>query len=803
MLKTQSRWLPLTLLSILSCATAAAQPVQQMAGDWPRQIDADGATIVIYEPQLETFRGSRMTSRAAVSLTRENSSEPVFGGIWLDAVLSTDTDRRTVTPVLLKVTELRFPGISSAEAARLRLDIGDEISSWKLTYSVDTLLAEVRLLEEQRAAAEGLKAEVPQILFRNSPAVLLALEDEPAWNNSSDSAFQRLANSPAFVVRESTSGTHYLRIGAFWWTSTNPLGAWQAAENVPDAVADVWKNDVSQPAAESGPRPEVVAVSGAAELVWTDGAPQYAPIAGTDLLYIQNTDSDVFLDIRSQTRYALFSGRWYRSPQARDTWEFVASDKLPADFGRIPITSEKRHVLACVAGTPQAQEALKNAEIPQTEAVKTGPAPDLQATYDGEPQFTEVSNIGVQYAVNTPYSIFRVPGRYYWCYDGIWYDSAFAVGPWYVCVGVPRVIYLIPPSCPHYYVTYCHVFGVSSDAVYVGYYPGYRGCYAWGGSVVYGTGYHYRPWYGNQCYTRPVTWGLGVRYSSSNCGWSVSVGIGVTSTWGPRRPSGYRAPPLQAGAGGYWGGGVHGYRNPPPSSSHARPNLYDRQPDRRAPNPARPHRDMTPLPPPRQDPDRAPRGPHTGPKDPPSVRPLPPREPRDPQDRPKDPPAPRPEHPRTPLPPPQRDPHERPKDPSAEREKPHAPPPSRDPRDGPKDPPSPKPETPRTPPPPREHPEVPRTPPPPRETPKPPPPSRENRESPRTPPPPRDVPRTPPPPRQDREAPRTPPPQREQREAPRTPPPQREPRETPRKQEPPPRREPKQKDAPRSSDRKR
>ena len=31
-----------------------------------------------------------MTSRAAVSVTREKDSEPVFGGIWLDAVVSTD-----------------------------------------------------------------------------------------------------------------------------------------------------------------------------------------------------------------------------------------------------------------------------------------------------------------------------------------------------------------------------------------------------------------------------------------------------------------------------------------------------------------------------------------------------------------------------------------------------------------------------------------------------------------------------------------------------------------------------------------
>jgi hypothetical protein len=700
MLKTKSRWLPLALLSVISCAAAAPHP-QEMAGDWPREIPAQGSRIVVYEPQLESFRGSRMTSRAAVSLTRENSAEPVFGGIWLDAVLSTDTDRRTVTPVVIKVREVRFPSLSAAEAARLRQVLGDEISGWHLTYSVDALLAEVKLLEEQKAAAEGLKADVPQILFRNRPAILLAMQDEPAWRKSTDSAFERLANSPAFVVRENSSRMNYLHVPPFWWTSANPLGDWQAVETVPDAVADLWKNEAQQPVTDPGPRPDVIAVSGAAELVWTDGVPQYAPIPGTNLLYIKNTDSDVFLDIATQNTYVLFSGRWYRTPQTKSDWEFVASDRLPADFGRIPITSEKRHVLACVAGTPQAQDAVKNAEIPQTEAVRPGPAPELQATYDGEPQFTDIPDLGLSYAVNTPYSIFRVPGRYYWCNDGIWYDSAFAVGPWVVCVGVPRVIYLIPPSCPHYYVTYCHIFGVSSDAVYVGYYPGYRGCYAWGGSVVYGTGYHYRPWIGAQCYTRPLTWGLGVHYSSAGSGWAISVGVGATSTWGSHRPAGYRAPQVQAGAGGYWGGGsahptgVHGYRNPTPSSS---------QPG--------PHRDLTPLPPPRHEPDRTPRAPHEGPKEPPSMRPLPP--PREHRDGPKDPP-------------------------SSEREQPHTPPPQR--------------EAPRTPPP-RENRESPKTPPAQHEAPRTPPPQREQREAPKS----------PPPQREQREAPRRqqdPPPRRD------------------------------------------
>jgi hypothetical protein len=755
-LKSKNRWLPLALLSVLTCV-AAAHPSQEPAGNpagqsWPKEFEARGSKIVVFEPQLETFRGSRMISRAAVSVTRQGDSQPVFGSIWLDAILNTDAQQRTAAPLVIKVTDLRFPNLSATEAARLRQDFGDEIPRWNLSYSVDALLSELKLIEDQKTASEGLKADVPQILFRNSPAVLLGIEDKPVWGKSTDSLFQRLQNSAAFVVRNTESGIHYLHIPPFWWTSTDPLGTWETAENVPAVVEDQWKNEPkpqlppADPGQEAPLRPEVIPVTGDAELVCTDGTPQYGSISGTDLLYLRNTESDVFLDIQTQFTYALFSGRWYRTPQAKYAWEFVASDQLPADFSRIPINSEKCHVLACVAGTPQAREAVANAEIPQTQAVRPGPAPDLQATYDGEPQFREIPGLGLQYAINSPFAIFHVPGRYYWCLDGIWYDSAFPVGPWSVCAGVPRGIYLIPPSCPLYYVTYCYIFGATPDAVYMGYYPGYCGCYAWGDSVVFGTGWHYRPWIGRHCYPRPVTWGLGVRYDAIRGGWSIRVGGGGTSIWGVRRSSGAHSPMVLTGVGGYWGGApagpsaVHQFRSLSAVSANLQhhQNLYSQQPERLAPNAARTPGRMT-----SPSPGRDYINPHSSsPTTPPAVGHE--------SSHPSNPPAIERETPHTP--------------PSPGRERPSPPPPSQNPP------------IPRTPPPAADR-EAPRTPPQPREAPK------------SFPPADRVVPRTPPPPQVYHEAPRTPPPS-PSREIRRTAPPPRIQREAPRSSSPPPSRAP-------------
>ena len=155
----------------------------------------------------------------------------------------------------------------------------------------------------------------------------------------------------------------------------------------------------------------------------------------------------------------------------------------------------------------------------------------MKATYDGEPQFTQIEDSPVRYAANSPSPIFNVDRRYYWCEDGIWYDSDYSYGPWAVCSYVPRPIYYIPPSCPFYYATYCRIFSVSPYSICFGYYPGYRGCYVWGPTVVYGTGYRYSWWLGSSCYVRPCTWGVGVRYSSWSCNWTFGLGWGTSCAW--------------------------------------------------------------------------------------------------------------------------------------------------------------------------------------------------------------------------------------------------------------------------------
>jgi len=131
----------------------------------------------------------------------------------------------------------------------------------------------------------------------------------------------------------------------------------------------------------------------------------------------------------------------------------------------------------------------------------------------------------------------------------VWYESSTATGPWAVCKQVPDEIYTIPPSNPHYNVTYVKIYDSTPEVVYVGYTPGYTGSYVSHGCVVYGTGWYYRPyWSPYHYYARPSTWGFHVRWNPWY-GWS----FGLSYSNGP-----FRITIGWGGYGGRWGGGWWG-----------------------------------------------------------------------------------------------------------------------------------------------------------------------------------------------------------------------------------------------------
>ncbi len=328
------------------------------------------------------------------------------------------------------------------------------------------------------------------------------------------------------------------------------------------------------------PPPKIIVATEPTELIVTQGEPKWTPVDKLDLLYLDNTDSDVFLDISTQKYYVLAAGRWFAGTAVENefTWENVPNDKLPESFSDIPADSVNGHVLAHVAGTQKAREEALQNTIPQTAAVKRDDR-SFKVAYDGDPKFEPVEDLPeVRYAVNTASAVFIADGKFWACDNAIWYNADLATGPWSVATEIPASLYKVPASNPHHNVTYVYIYETTPQVVYVGYTPGYTGSYWYHGCVVWGTGWHYSPWYGPYYYPRPWTWGLNMRYNPWY-GW----GVGMSWSNGPFRISvgwggGFHNPWYRPGWGGWYGPG--GYRPPyyrpypPPGYSKPRPTPY-------------------------------------------------------------------------------------------------------------------------------------------------------------------------------------------------------------------------------------
>ncbi len=534
---------------------------------WPLELDAGDDHIVVYQPQLESFNGDKLTSRAAVSVQRKGQAEPTFGALWMESRAATDRVSRTVEILDVKVPRARFPDDASREE-ELTAVLRKRLAEKSLTLELDQLLAMLAVVEKEKRADEKLLTTPPKLEFRDHPAVLIQYDGQPRFSPVGEGGLLRAVNTPFLVVLDPASKKYYLKGAGQWFRADEALGPFQEAKDVPDAVRTLAeKSGYQDPEEKAGVAEagvEIITATEPTELIWADGPPQFGPIAGTSLLYVTNTDADVFLDIDSQYIYILLSGRWFTAQTRNDPWVYVAPDKLPADFQRIPPGCAKGDVLAHVAGTEAAQDAVLDNYVPQTANVDRKKAQPPKVAYDGEPKFEPVEGGQITYAVNTSSAVLQVNNQYYCCENAVWYSSSSPSGPWEVCIAVPPVIYTLPPSCPVYPVKYVYVYDHDDDYVYCGYTPGYVGCYPLSGAVVFGTGYVYPAWNGSVYYPRPATFGFSAHYNAYTGNWGFTVGAAGPNGWvavhGGSR--GWFAAGGTTGgwaaAGGVWGNG--GYR---------------------------------------------------------------------------------------------------------------------------------------------------------------------------------------------------------------------------------------------------
>ncbi|MFN8009690.1 MAG: hypothetical protein U0V70_22180, partial [Terriglobia bacterium] len=551
---------------------------------WPRNIPYQGATILVYQPQLESWKGNLIEAYAAVSIKSSTEDRTDYGVIWFTAQTEVDKVNRVVTLDNFKLTKQNFPslpGNGSSYTSTLQLNM-----PWNNTIPLDHLESALALTEAAgQQKTYTLQNNPPRVIFSITPAVLASIDGQPSLQPAGEN-LQKVINTRALILFDSSKNLYYLALMDAWVEAPSLEGPWTEARHAPTKSLDKIKqaslanhqNEVLghpeqslKDAYKDGEAPTVYVSTVPAELLLSQGEPQMTPILGTNLLYVANSGNDIFMDNVSSQYYILITGRWFTSSSLQNgPWQYIAPGSLPADFAKIPPHNPKASVLVSVPGTSQAKEALIANQIPQTAAISRTAA-KLDLKYDGPPNFQPIQGTTMQYAVNTPTPVINVPGTtYYACQNAVWFSSATATGPWTVATSVPSMIYTIPPSSPVHYVTYVQVYGSTPNVVYVGYTPGYYGTVVSSDNiVVYGTGWNYSPYINATTWVpAPTTYGTGAAFSwTTAAGWGLAFGMGLavgaecSPWWGPvgYYGWGYAAPAWGwAGYGGAAAANVYG-----------------------------------------------------------------------------------------------------------------------------------------------------------------------------------------------------------------------------------------------------
>ena len=566
----------------LALLAAPAAFGAESSSDWPRLVKDGSTEITIYQPQPDSLDGITLQSRVAVSIQRDTDQAPPFGALWVIATLDVDRDADLAYVRSIKIDRTRFTDVPDTDVQSVVSVLESSVPRWNLSLSLSHLRASLQAAD---APAADYRNEPPKVIVSNTPAILLLLDGQPRLQDAGTSGLKRVANTALPVVFDPRSQQYWLFGSSVWFRTDDLLrGNWTASDDAPsdvaalvkdDSTADADQNNSSKAASAAQLRSaRIIVATEPTELLVTDGAPQYGPLAGGDVLYVTNSDSDILVEVATQRTFILLSGRWFAAPSLRGPWSYVAPNALPKTFANIPENSTKANMLASVPGTDRAKDAVMDSVIPQTAQVSRQDA-RIDVEYDGNPQFKDIPNTALAYAENTPSQVIRAGDKFYVCESGVWYLSSSANGPWAVSDTRPAGIEAVPPSSPVYNTKYVYIYDSTPDVVYVGYLPGYRWSFPYGGVVYYGTGYRYPGWYGRIYYPRPATWGFSVRYNSWS-GWSFGMSwssgwFGLSARWGSGWAGwgnpyhvGYRAG-FWAGyhAGGWFGpGGYRPYRAP-------------------------------------------------------------------------------------------------------------------------------------------------------------------------------------------------------------------------------------------------
>jgi len=482
---------------------------------------------VIYQPQIASWDNQKqLVAYAAVSHVAKGEQKPSLGTIKFETNTEVSLEQRLVKFSKIKIIETNFQTLSKEQTQEIVSELEKNIPEEDRVITLDRVLAYVDKSTINPKNVAGLKSDPPRIILTQTPSLLVSFDGEPIWSPIKDNELKFAVNTNWDIFQHQSTGLYYLRHDTGWLRATDLKGYWSNAGKLPDSFNklpqdDNWKDvRANLPGAAIKKLPKVYVTTDPTELIVINGEPEYVPVPNTGLLWISNSESDLFRMGKDGPLFYLVAGRWFQAPGLGGHWTF-ATPNLPEDFKRISLEHPRSRVLASVPGTQQAAEAVLLAEIPQFARVNKKEIKAPNVAYQGEPDYQAIQGTQLQRAVNTDKEIIKVGDTYYMCYQGVWFSANTPKGPWTLATSVPKEIYQIPASSSAHSVTYVTVQedeDDNDDWVTYAAYAGYTGLMIGWGCTVWGTGWYYPPyyWYGGYYpiyYPYWRTYGYGAWYN--------------------------------------------------------------------------------------------------------------------------------------------------------------------------------------------------------------------------------------------------------------------------------------------------
>ena len=243
----------------------------------------------------------------------------------------------------MKIVEANFSTLQKEQVREVVAAIDKALPDDERVIALDRVLANLDKSQIVPKNVEGIKADPPTIFFSKTPAVIVNLDGEPVWSPIKENDLKFAVNTNWDLFQHGPSNTLYLRNNDAWLKAADVKGPWTPAGTLPDSfkklpAEDNWKDvkaNLPGKPINASAVPKVFVSQQPAELILLTGEPNYVLVQGTGLLWVSNTESDVFRMGKTGPVYYLVAGRWFSAPDFAGPWTF-ATPSLPADFKKIP-----------------------------------------------------------------------------------------------------------------------------------------------------------------------------------------------------------------------------------------------------------------------------------------------------------------------------------------------------------------------------------------------------------------------------------------------------------------------------------